>query len=284
VFWGNKAKLEPPRRVIFHFGPPKTATSTFHGMLKNNRSAFGPGIAVSARDDLTSALRSIGAEMLAGKGSPLRKRLQTAVRTLRSTMAATDADTIIVSDENLFGIFSRTVFSAKFEDGPAQILAEVESQLAGWDLQYICYMRDPQKWRDSCYNQTVKLLGATEDHATWIAKHPDLSVPQKMVDGFKSVLGDRLTVVQMEDEAARYGYVGRRVLELSGLDETVINALPVPRYSNVSISPASLEFIRRLNGLGLNRPERLQVAKLVEKSQTLFKAEEVGHDEGKAIW
>jgi hypothetical protein len=105
--------------------------------------------------------------------------------------------------------------------------------------------------------------------------HPDLGVPERMVESFRSVLGDRLTVLPMEDEAARHGYVGRRVLELAGIDAAVIDALPVPRRSNASISAASLEFIRRLNGLGLNRPERLQVAKLVEKSQALFRTEGV---------
>ena len=272
MFWGKKAKLEAPRRVIFHFGPPKTATSTFHVMLRNNVGQFGPGVAISARDDLTLTLRNVGAEMLAGKRGALRNRLQATVQSMRSAMSAMAAQTIIISDENLFGIFSRTVFSARFEDGPAQILAELESQLAGWDLQYICYTREPHKWRDSCYNQTVKLSGGTQDYATWIAAHADLSVPQKMVDSFRSVLGDRLTVVPMEDEVARYGYVGRRVLELAGIDEAVINALPVPNSSNASISPASLEFIRQVNCLGLNRPERLKVAKLVEQSQNLFKA------------
>jgi hypothetical protein len=275
VLWGKKAKEDTPRRVVFHFGPPKTATSTFHRRLRDNVGAFGPGIAISARDDLTLSLRNLGAAMLAGKADAAGKKLQAAVQTMRQTMSAMPAATIIVSDENMFGIFSRTVFSAKFEDGPAQILSELETQLAGWDLHYICYTREPQKWRDSCHNQTVKLAGGTEDYATWIAMHPDLSVPQKMVDSFRAVLGDRLTVIPMEDEAARYGYVGRRVLELAGIDAGVIDALPIPVSSNQSISPASLEFIRRLNGLGLNRLERQQVAKLVEKSQSLFKAGEV---------
>jgi hypothetical protein len=275
VFWAKAAKGGAPRRVIFHFGPPKTATSTFHGLLKTNISRFGPGIAISARDDLTLPLRTLGAELLAGKGAAARKRLPGVVQTMHRAMAALPGETIIVSDENLFGIFSRTVFSARFVDGPALILAEIEAQLAGWDLQYICYTRKPQKWRESCHNQTVKLAGGTEDYATWIAMHPDLAVPERMVDSFKSVLGDRLTVLPMEDEAARHGYVGRRVLELAGIDAAVIDALPVPRRTNASISAATLEFIRRLNGLGLNRPEQLQVAKLVEKSQALFRTEGV---------
>ncbi len=275
MLWGRKAISDTPRRVIFHFGPPKTATSHFHGILKNNRSAFGPDIAVSARDGLTLALRKVGAEMISGKGHGDRRRVLAAVAALRRTMAGMPEKTIIVSDENMFGVFSRTVFSAKFEAGPAQILAEIEAQLAGWDLHYICYTREPGKWRDSCYNQAVKLMGATDDYATWIAKHADLSVPEKMVAGFRSALGDRLTVLPMEDEAARYGYVGRRVLELAGIDAAVIDALSVPRPTNVSISAASLEFIRRLNGLGLDRADRARVASLVEKSQQLFRTGEV---------
>lgn len=276
MFWGRKAKPDAPRRVIFHFGPPKTATSHFHGILKTNRGAFGPDIAVSARDGLTLALRKAGADtMTSGRGTVDRKPVRAAVATLRRTMAGMPERTIIVSDENMFGVFSRNLFSATFETGPAQILAEIEAQLAGWDLHYICYTREPGKWRDSCYNQAVKLMGITDDYATWIAKHADLSVPEKMVAGFRSALGDRLTVLPMEDEVARYGYVGRRVLELAGVDAAVIDALSVPRPTNVSISAASLEFIRRLNGLGLDRADRAQVASLVEKSQQLFRTGEV---------
>ncbi len=270
MFWDKKAKLESPRRVIFHFGPSKTATTTFHVMLKNNVSRFGQRVAVSARDGLTAQLRILGAELLNGTGSVTRSKLQRAVQNMRRKMSDMTADTIIVSDENMFGIFSRTLFSARFENGPAHILSEIESELAGWDLHYVCYTREPQKWSDSCYNQTVKLAGGTQDYDTWIAMHPDLNVPQKMVEGFRSVLGDRLTVLPMEEEVQRYGYVGRRVLELSGIDEAVINTLPVPQSSNVSISPASLEFIRQINALGLEKSDRLKVTRLVERSQKLF--------------
>lgn len=271
----KKGKDEPPRRVVFHFGPPKTATSTFQEMLRLNAARLGPDIAVSARDDLTRGLRYYGAKILTDKSQMMRKLLQEAVQTLHRSLRDLPASTVLISDENLFGVFSPTLFSARFEDGPGLVLQEIETALAGWDLRYVCYMREPRRWRDSCYNQSVKWSGVTEPYARWIADHPDLGVPQQLVDRLKAELGDRLTVLSMEEEVARDGYAGRRVLELAGVAPQTIAALTVPPPSNVAISPAALEFVRRMNGLGLPKDDVRRVVELVEQAQNLFKSGEV---------
>jgi hypothetical protein len=134
----------------------------------------------------------------------------------------------------------------------------------------VAYDRAPEPWRESCRAQAVRWGGATEDAAAWAARFPDLGVPQAKFAAMAARFGERFHLVSLTDEVAEYGFAGARVLQLAGLSPAEIAALDTAGDHNVSLSGAALEFMRAVNGLGLDKATRRRVANLVRDRRDLF--------------
>ena len=83
---------------------------------------------------------------------------------------------------------------------------------------------------------------------------------------------DRVRFFRVEDESEP-GKPGLQLLRHAGLSEADIAALsPLAGRRNPSLNAGALEFLRLVNGLGLERKARAGIAELVTANQSLFVA------------
>ena len=257
------------RQIVFHVGPPKTATTTFQHMLKANAARLAPGIAVLARDKLCSRVRSNAAKL--AEGGPLRRlRLRLAVWRLARKLLARAEPVIILSDENLLGFSTLTLFDPRGTLTPLHVIDLLERALPTFDRRYVAYERPAEAWRGSCHAQAVKWAGAVEDAEAWALRFPDTGQARRSLQVLADHIGPRFEIIDMAAEVQRDGFAGRRVLELAGLDAATIDSLDRVHPKNLANSRASEEFMLAVNALGLSKSARRKVASCVCDHQELF--------------
>ncbi len=258
------------RRIVFHIGPPKTATTTLQHMLNANAGRLAPDVAVLARDKLCSRVRSAAAKVAEGGGQLRRLRLRLEVGRLARRLRARPEPVIIVSDENLLGFSTQTLFDPRGAETPLRVVDLLEQALPAFDRRYVAYDRPAAAWRDSCRAQAVKWGGAVEDAEAWARRFPDLDRAHRNLQALAARIGARFEILDMSEDVRRDGFVGRRVLELAGLDAAAIDSLDRVNAKNRANSEASEEFMRAVNTLGLGKTARRKVAACVVAHQDLF--------------
>ncbi|MDT0681746.1 hypothetical protein RM543_03535 [Roseicyclus sp. F158] len=251
------------KRVVIHAGLPKTGSTAIQNMLRANENALEQDMALAVREDRTRELRLAAYRILSRGGFRARHRLRRAARDLAQWAASAPQDTVLISDENLLGVTSGTLFGATYGDGPRAVVDALLTAFAGQDVIVVLYTREGEALRRSCHNQKVRNGGGTMDYAGFCRAFPDPTMPARLAADLKADLGARARIVTLEDEAD--GRVGRTVLREAGMGEAAIDALIEPPRINVSIPAAVLELIREINGLGLPDEKRREVVALVRK-------------------
>lgn len=267
---GALPRTETRRRIIFHIGPPKTATTTFQAMLRLNAGRIAPYAAVSAKDRLTLNLR--GAAKPRGHVPEWLRRflVRQSARQFAARVGRMPFRTLVVSDENLLGFLSATLFRIRYDQGPRLVVEALEAALPDYDLQYIGYLREPRAWLRSCHNQATKRGLVAEGADDWMGAHDDLDGPRRLLEDMGRHLGARFHLAGMEAEIARDGLAGRAVLDLAGVPGAVFDALERPGAENQSLGPAALRLVELVNGAGLPDAHRRTVTRLIRDNPQLF--------------
>ena len=260
------------RRIVFHLGLPKTGSTTIQETLRINSDRLAEaGIVVSARDGLTRSLRKAALARARQDTWLARLWYRVALRLFAWRVRTRRFQTFLVSDENILGTESATLFS---QDGQADfgaVALRMERALgAGFTCHYVIYLRARESWRASAYNQTLKKTKHDKTFSEWCADNTELSGPDRIVARLQAALGDRLTVVAMESELSAEAPLGSAVLTAAGLDESGIAALARPLASNVSLPDAALEFIHVLGKNGVHGRTHRKIARIVNENRHLF--------------
>lgn len=260
------------RRIIIHLGFPKTASTTIQAMLVANAGNFGTGIVVSPKDELTRKLRKNALRYMRSGGKAWFKwRHSVATREMVRKIDAMAFETLLISDENMTGIESGKIFDPPGGVDFAAWVQRLDQALAGYDVTYVLYTRDPGPWRISAYNQAFKMRRVKETFDEWAAKHDDLGGPARIVKELRAILGDRVKTFEMADEVGPDKLMGRYLLELAGVSEERIAAVVVPPRKNESLPPASIELLRRVHANPKLRGARYRyIVQLCAKNPELF--------------
>ena len=260
------------RRVIIHCGVQKTASTSLHHFLHRNRDALAPGLEVltPVKGSLTRDLGRTAMRFSLDPGPELQTRLATLTGALRDALMP-GRGTVLISHENLPGAMIGKGGVVTLYPRLEQILEILQADLAPLVPEFVFYTRDMAGWKNSVYNQAVKsdrysrplaaFLRETGNCGTWAALEQRVQA---------SVGADRVRFFRLEDEAGG-GRPGRQLLRFAGLSEAAISALePLDGHRNQGLNTGSLEFLRQVNGLGLERKIRSKLADLVVTNQSLF--------------
>lgn len=258
------------RRIVIHVGPPKTATTTFQALLRRNAERIAPHAAVSAKDRLTLNLRGAAKPRRTVPEWLRRFLVRQSARQFAARVGRMPFQTLIVSDENLLGFLSATLFRIRYDEGPRQVVEALDRALADYDLQFVGYLREPRSWLRSCHNQATKRGLVAEDADRWMAAHEDLDGPRRLLDEMARHLGDRFRMVDMEAEIAADGQIGRAVLALAGVPDAVFDSLERPGPENQSLGPSALRLVELVNDAGLPEKHRRTVTRLIRDNPQLF--------------
>jgi len=269
------------KRVVLHLGLPKTGTTSIQRMLAANRERLGTehGIRLLLPADLQPLHAAIKAIAQRGTSLGKRRRLRRVIRDMRAECAAFPEPTILLSHEMILGFHSGTMFSTRFDEGPAVAVEALRDVFRGDDLHWALYLRDRESQKRSAYNQNVKVRYVATDFAEWRRVACPPGVFDQLISDLQAHLGARLTLVDYDAERRKGGFWGQPVLALAGVDAADLAAFRVPSPVNESLPPRLLDLKRRANALGLTKPQAREVLKLLEEALGT-EAGEKGRDTG----
>jgi hypothetical protein len=249
------------KRVIFHVGLPKTGTSAFQDALELNRATLaGHGIAFSRKADLGGAFRKAMRDIVRhGPGRLRQFRLDRAARDMRLWADGQEGQVILITDENLLGWRIRDMYRMRFADGPAHALAALRKAFESYDLSWVLFRREPASHMRSGYRYAVKLRGISNSFDDWKAQAGSADALDRLVTETAEALGPDGHVFDMETEKESDRPWGAPILDLAGVPADVIDALaPAPR-TNEGMPDDLLDYVRKINAIGLDKKQRLQV-------------------------
>lgn len=248
------------RHVIFHVGLPKTGTSAFQDALVLNRDAMqARGIAFSRKKEIGADFRAAARDVVRqGAGRWRLMRLDRAARRIREWADAQGQQVVLITDENLLGWRVRDMYRMDFEHGPAQAMQALQRAFDNDDLSWVLFRRDPVAHMRSSYRYAVKLRGVGLDFDDWAHEMGTPETLGRLVADAETAFGASGHVYDMEDQIASPRPWGAPILELAGMSADEIDALqPAPR-TNKGMPDDLLEYVRRINAIGLEKEQRLK--------------------------
>lgn len=267
MFGTRKTSWTGPARVIVHAGFRKTGTTTIQRFLKTNADALPTDLVVSPRTELTRPWRKAVAAHIE---RPQPRALEKAADGLRASVQSVTAQTLLVSDENLFGQSMVTADGRDIFDLAAEFLPMIEEALAGAQVEFVLYTRKLEPWLRSAWAQGVKRSGVAADYPDWRAALPSLE-PEPGLAKVRAALKSPLHVFAMEDDlSGNAPLLGRALYRLAGLDDATLQRLKHPPRANESLPATALSLLLKLNALGLETRDRRRVARVIEESPELF--------------
>jgi hypothetical protein len=269
-----KAGGAATRRLIVHCGVQKTATTSFHHFAARNRAALAP-LAEVLTPVKGSPTRDLGRAAMAFSLDPSTAnaaRLSKCAATLREALM-TGAGTVIVSHENLPGAMIGNGGVVALYPLLERIVGILEQEFAPLVPEYVFYTRNMEGWKTSVYNQAVKSDHYPRSRAEFLTETAECGDWDDLQSRMRALVGaDRVRFFRLEDEAD-HNRPCTQLLRHAGIPDATLAALaPMEKRANPGLNAGALEFMRLLNGLGLARPARRQVAGLIRANQSLFVA------------
>ncbi|MFV0513172.1 MAG: hypothetical protein ACK5MY_06005 [Jhaorihella sp.] len=270
----DKTDGRPPRRLILHCGVQKTGSTSLQRFLQRNSEALRGHVEVltPVRGSLTRDLGHTAMQFSLDPSARMQRRLSRLGRALRDTLLpGPGAGPVLVSHENLPGAMIGKGGVVTLYPQLEGIMGLLDAALHPLVPEYVFYTRDMAGWKRSVYNQAVRSdlyaapFAAFLDETGGCGGWADLEA--RLLDG---PCAGRVLFLRLEDEAdpAR---PGRQLLAHAGLTPDVVDRLvPLRLPGNQSPRASAIEFLRQLNGLGLERACRGRVAALVAENEALF--------------
>ncbi|MEC7669289.1 MAG: hypothetical protein VXZ18_09865 [Pseudomonadota bacterium] len=270
MLFGKRAQpWTGPKRVILHCGFRKTGTTTIQEWMRLNAAQLPDGFAVSARDELTQPFRQAVSRHIR---KPDLKSVEREAQALRAAIEGMNAETVLVSDENLFGRFMMADDGRDIFDLAAEILPLLERAFGDAPLEFVFYTREQDRWLRSAWAQDVKRAGVSQPFDQWRSALSSISWETGLAR-ITAALTAPVHVFRMEDDlSASDPLMGRALFGFAGLSADQIAASERPGRENESLSAAALNFLLKVNALGLAQDDRRKVARLVEENRGCFVA------------
>lgn len=269
----SAASADSTRRLIVHMGVQKTGSTSLHHFLQSNQAALDTRLQVltprrgSPTRDMgrAAALYTVDPSPETGR----REAFIAAIEKVKAQIPETPGTTLI-SHENLPGAMLGRAGTVTLYPMLEEIVALMDAHFAPMGPEYVIYTRDMVAWKRSAHNQAVRSDGYPGDYETFLAETQEAGDWESLAARLHAAAPGRAHVLQLEDEPSRR-HPGSQLLRLAGLAPDDIAALKPQRASrNQSLNSGSLEFMRRINALGLRPKQRRSVAEIVEKNQGLF--------------
>lgn len=263
------------RRLIVHLGVQKTGSTAIQRHLQRSAADLADLLVIRTPQEGTT-MRPLGRAATAFSldiSAASRDVLRAALEDVLSGLPANDLP-VLLSHENLAGAMPGNGGETRLYPALPEIARLIAETAKGFSTDFVIYTRDLADWRPSVWSQAIRSDGYDRDYLEFTEDTAAITGWDNLQARMAAAIGaERISFYRLEDETC-WDRPGRQLLRHAGLPERRIDALPVldnPRPPQVSA--ASLEFLRRLNGLALNPHARGKVADLVDRTQHLFTAD-----------
>ncbi|QFS81478.1 hypothetical protein FIU97_01345 [Roseivivax sp. THAF40] len=254
------------KQVFFHVGLPKTGTTTFQAMLRQNEDYLaGHGLAVLGNKSETRAFSKAAGRFC--RHGPMdivaRIAMKRAAAALEARVRDLPQERVLITDENLPGWRIKNLYSIRFADGAKYAVDTLEAAFKEHSVTWIMSTRDPADHLRSSYNYVVKQKGGTKDFEAWQKKIGSAEGLATLISDAAAHWGERGRLLAMEDAVREGGLWGADILRASGLSEDVIAGLAPVEAANARLPDALMPYVYRINEMKLDRDLRKEVLQLL---------------------
>lgn len=263
------------RPLIVHLGAPKTGTTSFQTFLQRNAVALSGRLEVQT-PVAGSPTRAMGRAALAYSLDPATEaRFVEAIKAVQADLVH-GVGLCLISHENLLGAVPGNGGTVGLYPQILPILRLLDRHLAPMQPVYALYTRAMPAWKASVHSQIILSDGYAGTLSDYLAETADIGSWDALEATLRAALGpDRLSVFRLEEEPDP-AFPGQQLLQRAGLTMAEITALrPMHGRQNARTNPATVEFVRRVNTLGLPPGPRAKVATLAAQNQILFTSQDI---------
>ena len=272
---------DAPRRLIIHCGVQKTASTSLQHYVQRNRDLLVSELEIMTPTKGTPAQRVVRSAMaFSVEPTPDREQhLIDRIKNLRDHLVGSDIPALI-SHENLPGAMLGDREVNTLYPRLEMIIELLDTHLAPLVPEYVFYTREMAAWKRSVYNQAVKTNSYAYPRAVFEADTAQCGTWAMLEQRVQAQVGaERVRFFRLEDETDE-ARPGQQLLRFAGLPEAMMTGMrPMEGRRNPSMNAGALEFLRLVNGLGLDRPARIRIGALINANQPQFRTEE-GDDAG----
>lgn len=271
----SEPDITPDRRLIVHCGLQKTGSTSLHHFVGRNLAALAGRLTVLTPEK-GSLTRELGRAAVRFSLDPVPRHRGALADLARQVLTGISgqAPTVLISHENLLGAMPGNGGTVTLYPQMEAILPILGEAFAALRPEFVVYTRDMSDWKHSVYGQAVRSDRYAKSRAAFLQETAECGDWTGLHKRFVAQVGaGNVRFFRLEDEADPRR-PAQQLLRHAGLGADEIAALtPIQGRSNPGLNAGALEFMRRLNGLGLDRPVRRRIADLVVAQQSLFVSE-----------
>lgn len=261
-----------PRKIVFHAGFHKTGTSTVQAVLRANRKALMPALAIRLKgqmQELMSAARGYSTYCTNDALDKVSRRFDT----LLAELPDMPRRTLLLSAEELSGHMPGRGALADYSAAP--VLANLfwsRAQQAYPDAQVLfCYAtRAPASWLKSGWAEHVKSSTMTLDFAAFCARYPDAPNLQTILDDIRQKVPAPVHSYALEECSDLPLGPADPVLDHCDIPDALRAALTPQPPQNKRLSEDTLAAL-----LEINRTHRDKEARKAAKADVLNKGPQI---------
>lgn len=262
--------------IVWHLGFQKTGTRTFQEWIVAHKDQLSPHFSMVSKHLNASAIENAGRSLMRPgrflRNRTLREqRLKYVVRGIRDQTLAHPKKVGLVSSENIIGHWVWHNGLSMFDEAE-QVIRLLEQYARPARSSFVFYVRDFDSWLKSAWRQEVMVRRGSLDYEEWREGLPfelDWDVQR---DKLAASLSDATSSVQFIELGtdADGGTTGRQILQLCGMAEADIDALPKQERKNIGANSGATDFMLAVNRSDISNKDRRIVRATIEANRKYF--------------
>lgn len=238
-----------PRKIVIHAGFHKTGTSTVQAVLRANRKALMPALAIRLKgqmQELMHATRGYSTDANAEALDKVRRRFDA----LLAELPGMARRTLLLSAEELSGHMPGRGPLATYAAAPVLMYLYWERARAAFPETpvHFCFsIRDPQTWQRSAWAEHVKSSSMTLSFEDFCAGYPDAAGLARIVSDVTSRVPAPVHSFALEDCAERPLGPADPVLDLCDIPDDLRSTLVPQPPQNTRLADATLQALLEAN-------------------------------------
>ncbi|WP_299413087.1 hypothetical protein [uncultured Sulfitobacter sp.] len=238
-----------PRKIVLHAGFHKTGTSTVQAVLRANRKALMPAVAIRLKGQMQELIHATRGYSTYGTDEALDK-VSRRLDALLTDLPGMPRRTLLLSAEELSGHMPGRGALADYRAAPVLLYLMWERARTAFPNTpvVICFgTRNPQDWQQSAWAEHVKSSGMSLDFEAFCAQYPAAPDLDRIVQNVTSRVPAPVHSFALEDCALLPLGPADPVLDLCDVPDAIRASLVPAAAQNKRVNDAMLAAMLDIN-------------------------------------
>lgn len=238
-----------PRKIVIHAGFHKTGTSTVQAVLRANRKALMPALAIRLKGQMKELMSATRGYSTYGTTDALDK-VSRRLDALLADLPGMPRRTLLLSAEELSGHMPGRGMLADYSAAPVLMYLfwqRAQAAFPATPVQFCFATRDPATWQQSAWAEHVKSSGMTLDLAEFCAAYPSAPDLAAVVSAVRGRVPATVHSYALEDCANLALGPADPVLDLCDIAQDIRASLIPQPPQNTRLSDDTLAALLAIN-------------------------------------